>query len=92
MLNTRRMFKTLRFPNNVVVELYRTKKRSLPLKDSWYDIYIYTDVNREWIEQDWDSYFDVYEKVGLDWEWGFCNRKEIMQVLRKVKEVTNETL
>ena len=92
MLNTRRLFKTLRFPNNVVVELSRTKKRSLPLKDSWDDIYIYTDVNREWIEQDWDSYFDVYEQAGLDWEWGFCNRKQIMQVLRKVKEVTNETL
>ena len=85
------MLKTLHFPNNVVVELFRTTKSPLPLKDSWYDIKIYTDVNREKVEHDWDAYFDVYSQADLDGMWNFCNRKEITQVLRKVEEVTNET-
>ena len=77
------MLKTLHFNNDVVVEVYNVDKRL-------YDFDVYTDTNKESVKPDVDAYFNLYEQVDV-WSVGFCDRKEIMQVLRKVKEVTNET-
>jgi len=77
------MLKTLHFNNDVVVEVYNLDKRL-------YDFNVYTDTNKESVTPDVDAYFNLYEQADV-WSVGFCNRKEIMQVLRKVKEVTNET-
>ena len=76
------MLKTLHFNNDVVVEVYNRDKRL-------YDFNVYTDTNQENVAPDVDAYFNLYEKADV-WSIGFCDRKEIMQVLRKVKEITNE--
>ena len=75
--------RALYFNNDVVVEDYNRDKRL-------YDFNVYTDTNQENVAPDVDAYFNLYEQANV-WSIGFCDRKEIMQVLRKVKEITDET-
>ena len=67
--------RALYFNNDVVVEVYNRDKRL-------YDFNVYTDTNKENVAPDVDAYFNLYEQADV-WSIGFCDRKEIMQVLRK---------
>lgn len=82
------MLKTLHFNNDVVVEVFNTSK-------GLYDFNIYTDVNNEKVKRDNDAYRvlcnDVYFYVSDDEKSYGLNRKTLCQVLRKVREVSNET-
>jgi len=82
------MLKTLHFNNDVVVEVYNRDKRL-------YDFNVYTDTNRDKVKRDDNAYrilcndADFY--VSEDETSYGLKRKTLCQILRKVKEVTNET-
>ena len=76
--------KTLSFNNDVVVEVFNTSK-------GLYDFNIYTDVNNEKVECDHEAYYEILDKANVIPMPSCYEPKEIMQVLRKVKEATHET-
>ena len=82
------MLKTLYFNNDVVVQVFNTSK-------GLYDFNIYTDVNRDKVESDDNAHrilcndADFYVSEN-ETTYGL-KRKALCQILRKVKEVTNET-
>jgi|TARA_R100000479_G_scaffold170194_1_gene112638 hypothetical protein len=73
----------LMFKNDVVVEVF-------PVDNNLYDFSIYTDINREKVESDYGAYEDILFRLKI-LPLGFYTRSEIGQVLREVREVTNET-
>ena len=80
--------KTLYFNNDVVVQVANINR-------GLYDFNIYTDVNNEKVECDNNAYqylcndLDFY--VAEDEKTYGLKRKTLCQVLRKIKEITNET-
>jgi hypothetical protein len=73
----------LMFNHDVVVEVF-------PVDNNLYDFSIYTDINREKVESDYGAYEDILFRLKI-LPLGFYTRSEIGQVLREVREVTNET-
>tara|TARA_R110002012_G_scaffold320593_1_gene544645 strand:- start:352 stop:597 length:246 start_codon:yes stop_codon:yes gene_type:complete len=75
----------LLFNHDVIVEVFRTANAN-----NLYDFNIYTDINTEKVESDYGAYEDVLFRLKI-LPLGFYTRSEIGQVLREVREVTNET-
>jgi len=73
----------LLFNHDVIVEVF-------PTANKLYDFNIYTDINTEKVESDYGAYEDVLFRLKI-LPLGFYTRSEIGQVLREVREVTNET-
>ena len=73
----------LLFNHDVIVEVF-------PVYNNRYDFNIYTDINTEKVESDYGAYEDVLFRLKI-LPLGFYTRSEIGQVLREVREVTNET-
>lgn len=76
--------KHLMFNHDVVVEVFS-------VENYLYDFNIYTDINTEKVENDHSAYEDVLFRLNI-LPLGFYTRSEIGQVLREVKEITNEVL
>ena len=74
----------LMFNNDVVVEVF-------PVDNNLYDFSIYTDINREKVESDDGAYEDILFRLKI-LPLGFYTRSEIGQVLREVREVTNDAM
>ena len=75
--------KHLMFNHDVVVEVFS-------VENNLYDFNIYTDINKEKVESDYGAYEDILFRLKI-LPLGFYTRSEIGQVLREVREVTNET-
>jgi len=73
----------LMFNHDVVVEVFK-------LSNNLYDFNIYTDINTEKVEKDDNAYEQVLDRLKI-LPLGLYTRFEIGQVLREVREVTNET-
>ena len=73
----------LLFNHDVIVEVF-------PISNNLYDFNIYTDINSEKVEKDHDAYEQVLDRLKI-LPLGVYTRFEIGQVLREVREVTNET-
>lgn len=73
----------LLFNHDVIVEVF-------PVYNNRYDFNIYTDINSEKVEKDHDAYEQVLDRLKI-LPLGYYTRFEIGQVLREVREVTNET-
>tara|TARA_Y100000361_G_scaffold18483_1_gene14367 strand:- start:1390 stop:1629 length:240 start_codon:yes stop_codon:yes gene_type:complete len=73
----------LLFNHDVIVEVF-------PVSNNFYDFNIYTDINTEKVEKDHDAYEQVLDRLKI-LPLGVYTRFEIGQVLREVREVTNET-
>ncbi len=73
----------LLFNHDVIVEVF-------PVYNNRYDFNIYTDINSEKVEKDHDAYEQVLDRLKI-LPLGVYTRFEIGQVLREVREVTNET-
>ena len=78
------IMKTLYFNNDVVVQVANINR-------GLYDFNIYTDVNNEKVECDHEAYYEILNKAIVIPMPSCYEPKEIMQVLRKIKEITNET-
>ena len=73
----------LLFNHDVIVEVF-------PVYNNRYDFNIYTDINSEKVEKRHDAYEQVLDRLKI-LPLGYYTRFEIGQVLREVREVTNET-
>ena len=82
------IMKTLYFNNDVVVQVANINR-------GLYDFNIYTDVNNEKVERDTNAYRELCNDLNFYVSEHGTNyglkRKTLCQVLRKIKEITNET-